>query len=110
MLKLVICSALALALGCATAHAQSTGTDGRVAIKVADLNLASPAGRAALKARVAAGVATFCGSEPSLGDLAGQAAYKACVKDATDRTMLKANEAMAMRSPQSAVGLRPRVP
>jgi UrcA family protein len=98
MSKLMTCSIAALMLSCAAAKVQAAPAEGRpIVIKYADLDVSSPAGDAALRARVAAGVARFCGAEPALVDLSRHAAYRACIADATTATMARAQTLIAAR-------------
>ena len=112
MSKLMTCSIAALMLSCGAAYAQTAAAPARpIVVKYADLDLSSPAGMAVLRARVAAGVARFCGAEPEPADLSGQAAYRACVADATARTLSKAPATLAMNHaappPQARAGHAP---
>lgn len=79
----------AASLGAAPlAMAQSQGDAPRVVVKYGDLNLQSPAGRDVFERRLASGVIAYCGASPALIDLAAQQRHRACVKDATEKTVV----------------------
>lgn len=52
----------------------------RVAVRYADLNLSSMAGRSELSRRIAAAANALCGPAPALRDLGATQAYRDCVK------------------------------
>jgi len=85
MKKLALIAAVAAAsLGCAPLSIAQTARP--IVVKYGDLNLKSDAGRAAFQARLASGVAAFCGSAPSIMDVAGQQRRRACLTEATQKT------------------------
>jgi UrcA family protein len=70
------------------ALAQTRAEAPRVVVRYGDLNLQSPAGREAFQRRLTAGAVAFCGAPPSQFDLGAQYHHQACVKDATERTLI----------------------
>ncbi len=59
----------------------------QVSVSYADLNLQSPEGAKALVSRIVIAAREACGPRPYGGELSRLRAYRACVKDATDRAV-----------------------
>ena len=82
------------AIGCgagvhaASASHQAYGSEVvSVRVKLADLDLANPAGAAVGLRRIHQAAKEICGSEPSFGDLDMGRIYRACVDDAVDHAV-----------------------
>lgn len=74
--------------GAPLAIAQTQGDAPRIVVKYGELNLTSRAGREAFEQRLANGVAAYCGGRPEVLDLEAQQLHRACVKDATEQTLV----------------------
>lgn len=80
---------------CVPAHAAVVPDDStRVIVKLSDLDLSHATGRAVLRQRVANGAAAFCAPAPKITNLDGARRYRACVREATERTLAATNRAM----------------
>ena len=77
-------SAILLAATAAPAVAQSVADPPRMVVNYTDLNLTTPAGRAALQHRLDNAVDQVCASRPDVRELGKQAAYESCRKQAWD--------------------------
>ena len=75
-------AAILLAATAAPAVAQSIANPPQMVVTYSDLNLTTPAGRAALQSRLDNAVGQVCSSRPDVRELGKQAAYDGCRKQA----------------------------
>lgn len=96
MRKFVVSAFAALSLAAAVQPASAD----EVAVKVSytDLDLSSPAGVAALQARVAAAIRTACVRPETMGDLKAMADWQHCVDQASAKAAQKVAEKVQLAS------------
>jgi UrcA family protein len=87
--------AAVVAMGASARAATDDGeTTAPVTIRTADLDLHSRAGAGALLHRIEFAARTVCGEEPTLRDIKGHAAYRACVRSKVDETVAAVHSPM----------------
>jgi len=96
MRKFVVSAFAALTL--AAAFQPVSAEEMAVKVSYSDLNLASPAGVAALRARVAAAVKAACTRPDTMHDLKAMAQWQHCVDDASAKAAQKVQEKIQLAS------------
>src|SRR5262245_7380596 len=91
----LILAAFAFSSASAITHAQTVDVGGVPAIEVfyGDLNLAHPAGAAAVMNRIRAAAARVCGGKPNMLEVRDQVRYRACVSTAVNNALADLNAA-----------------
>jgi UrcA family protein len=84
MLKSMLLALALTAPASAFAAPADADTPARAVVRLADLNLADPAGQATARERIRWAVERVCGPEPRLTDLSNYRARQVCVAAAAD--------------------------